>query len=150
MRAHELQLLRILKISSTDIFYSQFVSRLTFEKKFTRQFFEHSPLWLWYTYIHTKWYTWRYELVRDLREFSAVNSLSTSRAEFNICTCIYKQDAIHNATCIRWWLLRNFHRQFFEHSPREVGGWGRVPFSKNLMSPTSRRKWYLMKGRRAH
>ena len=23
----------------------------------------------------------------------------------------------------------------------EVGGWGRVPFSKNLMSPTPRRKW---------
>jgi len=33
---------------------------------------------------------------------------------------------------------------------REVGGWGRVPFSKKLMSPTPRRKWYLTKGRRAH
>ena len=33
---------------------------------------------------------------------------------------------------------------------REVGGWGRVPFSKNLMSPTPRRKWYLTTGRRAH
>ena len=32
----------------------------------------------------------------------------------------------------------------------EVGGWGRVPFSKNLMSPTPRRKWYLTTGRRAH
>ena len=32
----------------------------------------------------------------------------------------------------------------------EVGGWGRVPFSRNLMSPTPRRKWYLMTGRRAH
>ena len=47
---------------------------------FTRQFFEHSPLWRWYTYIHTKWYTWRYELVRDLREFSPVNSSSTPRS----------------------------------------------------------------------
>jgi len=35
-------------------------------------------------------------------------------------------------------------------SRREVGGWGRVPFSKNLMSPTPRRKWYLTTGRRAH
>ena len=33
---------------------------------------------------------------------------------------------------------------------REVGGWGRVPFSRNLMSPTPRRNWYLTTGRRAH
>ena len=32
----------------------------------------------------------------------------------------------------------------------EVGSWGRVPFSRNLMSPTPRRKWYLTTGRRAH
>ena len=32
----------------------------------------------------------------------------------------------------------------------EVGGWGRVPFSRNFMSPTPRRKWYLMTGRRFH
>ena len=32
----------------------------------------------------------------------------------------------------------------------EVGGWGRVPFSRNSMSPTPRRKWYLTTGRRAH
>ena len=29
----------------------------------------------------------------------------------------------------------------------EVGGWGRDPFSRNLMSPTPRRKWYLTTGR---
>ena len=32
----------------------------------------------------------------------------------------------------------------------EMGGWGRVPFSRNLMSPTPRRKWYLTTGRRFH
>jgi len=32
----------------------------------------------------------------------------------------------------------------------EVGGWGRVPFSRNLMKPTPRRKWYLTTGRRFH
>jgi len=32
----------------------------------------------------------------------------------------------------------------------EVGGWGRVPFSRNLMSPTPRREWYLTTGRRFH
>ena len=36
------------------------------------------------------------------------------------------------------------------HIAREVGGWGRVPFSRNLMSPTPCRKWYLTTGRRAH
>jgi len=39
-------------------------------------------------------------------------------------------------------------RQRGEHG--EVGGWGRVPFSRNLMSPTPRRKWYLTTGRRFH
>jgi len=33
---------------------------------------------------------------------------------------------------------------------REVGGWGRVPFPRNLMSPTPRRKWYSTTGRRFH
>ena len=33
---------------------------------------------------------------------------------------------------------------------REVGGWGRVPFSKNFMKPTPHRKWYLTTGRRFH
>jgi len=32
----------------------------------------------------------------------------------------------------------------------EVGGWGRVPFSRNLMKPTPHRKWYLTTGRRFH
>jgi len=32
----------------------------------------------------------------------------------------------------------------------EVGSWGRDPFSRNLMSPTPRRKWYLTTGRRFH
>jgi len=35
-------------------------------------------------------------------------------------------------------------------SSREVEGWGRDPFSRNLMSPTPRRKWYLTTGRRFH
>ena len=35
-------------------------------------------------------------------------------------------------------------------SVREVGGWGRDPFSRNFMKPTPRRKWYLTTGRRFH
>ena len=45
--------------------------------------------------------------------------------------------------CFHEWNLIKYER-------REVGGWGRVPFSKKLMSPTPRRKWYLTTGRRAH
>ena len=37
-----------------------------------------------------------------------------------------------------------------QHARGEVGGWGRDPFSRNLMSPTPRRKWYLTTGRRFH
>ena len=37
-----------------------------------------------------------------------------------------------------------------ERSCGEVGAWGRVPFSRNLMKPTPRRKWYLTTGRRFH
>jgi len=49
-----------------------------------------------------------------------------------------------------------YHTLMFLHfcvcrySRGEVGGWGRVPFSRNLMSPTPRRKWYLTTGRRFH
>ena len=43
------------------------------------------------------------------------------------------------------------HRSgYLDESYREVGGWGRDPFSRNLMSPTPRRKWYLTMERRAH
>ena len=44
--------------------------------------------------------------------------------------------------------LIEFHTDFVEQG--EVGGWGRVPFSRNLMKPTPRRKWYLTTGRRFH
>ena len=45
------------------------------------------------------------------------------------------------------------HRHFIyyiEQRAREVGGWGRVPFSTNFMKPTPHRKWYLTTGRRSH
>jgi len=36
------------------------------------------------------------------------------------------------------------------YQEREVGGWGRDPFSRNFMKPTPRRKWYLTTRRRFH
>jgi len=42
------------------------------------------------------------------------------------------------------------HTIHSEQTYWEVGGWGRVPLSRNLMSPTPRRKWYLTTGRRFH
>jgi len=47
-------------------------------------------------------------------------------------------------------VLHVYHMYIACYMCREVGGWGRVPFSRNLMSPTPRRKWYLTTGRRAH
>ena len=46
-----------------------------------------------------------------------------------------------------WYLAHRYNRVI---TRREVGGWGRDPFSRNLMKPTPRRKWYLTTGRRFH
>ena len=46
-------------------------------------------------------------------------------------------------TCIATWMCPR-------KASREVGGWGRDPFSRNFMKPTPRRKWYLTTGRRFH
>jgi len=58
------------------------------------------------------------------------------------CVCVYSCDRLCGALVAQ---VRNELRNL-----GEVGGWGRVPFSRNLMSPTPRRKWYLTTGRRAH
>ena len=73
-----------------------------------------------YTYIHIYIYTYIYIYIYI--------SLSLS-----LYVCIY----IHTYPS-------------YMHIRGEVGGWGRVPFSRNLMSPTPRRKWYLTTGRRFH
>jgi len=52
--------------------------------------------------------------------------------------------AMKYCTCI-W-----FQIWYYMACERQVGGWGRVQFSRNSMSPTPRRKWYLTTGRRAH
>ena len=64
-------------------------------------------------------------------------------------TCIYTHSQ-HTASHSR---TPSSQPHIYTHSLArrgEVGGWGRVPFSRNLMSPTPRRKWYLTTGRRAH
>jgi len=55
------------------------------------------------------------------------------------------------------WLIYMWHASFmwvmmrsFVEWVREVGGWGRDPFSRNFMKPTPRRKWYLTTGRSFH
>jgi len=58
-----------------------------------------------------------------------------------VCACVREREWV--CVCMKCLTsLKDTHR--------EVGGWGRVPFSRNLMSPTPRRKWYLTTGRRAH
>jgi len=51
---------------------------------------------------------------------------------------------------IRYFLRTQYVLILDSEFEREVGGWGRVPFSRNLMKPTPRRKWYLTTGRRFH
>ena len=56
-----------------------------------------------------------------------------------MCTHLYVYMCLHG---------RDLHGR--EVLLREVGGWGRDPFSRNFMKPTPRRKWYLTTGRRFH
>ena len=50
-----------------------------------------------------------------------------------------------------WSMKETYKRDLLKRTyHREVGGWGRVPFSRNFMKPTPRRKWYLTTGRRFH
>jgi len=63
-----------------------------------------------------------------------------------------KRDLEHKCNLYERPIKRTHIRKetFKRDKVREVGGWGRDPFSRNLMSPTPRRKWYLTTGRRAH
>ena len=72
-------------------------------------------------------------------------------------TYIFKHIAIHTHTHLYIYIhmylyvyMYTYVYMFTHIVRREVGGWGRVSFSRNLMSPTPRRKWYLTTGRRAH
>ena len=58
--------------------------------------------------------------------------------------CVYVWECVCVCICLC------VSRQLLALQLGEVGGWGRVPFSRNLMSPTPRRKWYLTTGRRFH
>jgi len=63
---------------------------------------------------------------------------------------IFRKRAL-NLVALLWKMICNLGDPMsLRHPVREVGGRGRVPFSRNLMSPTPRRKWYLTTGRRFH
>ena len=72
--------------------------------------------------------------------------------------CVWHDSGTHHHvtrdiknTQYMWWNICNIYCHSFCTMYRgEVGGWGRVPFSRNLMKPTPRRKWYLTTGRRFH
>ena len=57
-----------------------------------------------------------------------------------VCTCTYIC-IWYNVVFISVHALTYIYLCMYLHIYREVGGWGRVPFSKKLMSPTPRRKW---------
>ena len=67
-----------------------------------------------------------------------------------LCLCLCLSHVYCYACCVLLCRSHVFVCLCLYHILREVGGWGRVPFSRNLMSPTPRRKWYLTTGRRAH
>ena len=84
----------------------------------------------WYTRI---WNTWR------MISIFGTNILqSTARILIYYSTFVLN---MFHSNSLPWQCTRSLG---------EVGGWGRVPFSRNLMKPTPRRKWYLTTGRRFH
>jgi len=73
------------------------------------------------------------------------------------CIHMYIFTHVYTCVCVSVYIYAYIHMYIYErplrtHSEQggEVGGWGRVPFSRNLMKPTPRRKWYLTTGRRFH
>ena len=81
------------------------------------------------------------------------NTLQTTAKYCKTLEPLYLHLLIAKSKCIPWFILSlwSVRQHSCALSPGEVGGgWGRVPFSRNLMSPTPRRKWYLTTGRRAH
>jgi len=71
-----------------------------------------------------------------------------------VCFHVSKMPMSHLVSCFRKSVdvlaYSGMSFDIFAMSHGEVGGWGRVPFSRNLMKPTPRRKWYLTTGRRFH
>jgi len=87
----------------------------------------------------------------------SVCCISAKDKSYYTCTCIYLFHQVpHAAVCIAVCYSVPAENNpsdgvtSLTYLPREVGGWGRIPFSRNLMSPTPRRKWYLTTGRRFH
>ena len=77
-----------------------------------------------------------YTNIRGIRHCNILHTIKPFTPESCIHTLYYCTPDIRIYICVQ--------------CHREVGGWGRDPFSRNLMSPTPRRKWYLTTGRRAH
>ena len=112
-------------------------------------------------YLYLYLYLYLYHPIRD--------SLYFEEAKTRHTPCL-KEEACLDALVAKTPEMQYLHRLFSAKEPcnyraaktqerpcskedasrGEVGGWGRVPFSRNLMSPTPRRKWYLTTGRRAH
>jgi len=69
-----------------------------------------------------------------------------------VCSCVYVRVCVCIvAICVFFFCLCTCQIHTFDFvRSREVGGWGRDPFSRNFMKPTPRRKWYLTTGRRFH
>ena len=77
------------------------------------------------------------------------------RTCMNVCyvRCVYDMNECVQCTCMNVCYVRcmyDMYKCVLYVIHGEVGGWGRGPFSRILMSPTPRRKWYFTTGRRAH
>ena len=74
-----------------------------------------------------------------------------------VCVCVCACVCVRVCVCVRECVCVNVlvcvcvcHAHESTARRREVGGWGRDPFSRNFMKPTPRCKWYLTTGRSFH
>ena len=88
--------------------------------------------------------TWRYDMTTSRDLF--INDITIWHASFDMATDeFWRTIAWHDSFKCNV-TMKNVSFSFWERG----GGLGSSTISKNLMSPTPRRKWYLTTGRRAH
>ena len=58
------------------------------------------------------------------------------------------KESCHTRECVKATHVSDWSYHDISTIHERWGGWGRDPFSRNLMSPTPRRKWYLTTGHR--
>jgi len=100
-------------------------------------------------YIH-KCYIYIYIIYVYIKVLSKLHFQRAAKTHQLVVVHTYISTDIYISKYFIYTYTSRFSQGCVSEGPREVGGWGRDPFSRNFMKPTPRRKWYLTTGRRFH